>query len=154
MREPELLSSAAGRYAARQIDEMSRLYFLSRAIHVAAELGIADQLTEDPVDITVISANTDTNQEALKRLLRFLSAYGVFKEQSPDHFCNTALSSVLRDDHPQSTRANLRRIRSFWWSTPPRLSWGRPKLCGRQVRPGRQAEPGRDPAGRPVRCAA
>jgi len=116
MQKPELLSSDAGQSAARMIDEMSRLYYLSRAIHVAAELGIADQLAEEPVTVTRLAENTGTNSGALKRLLRFLSAYRVFEERAPDSFCNTALSLVLRDDHPQSVRANLRRIRTFWWS--------------------------------------
>jgi len=116
MQKPDLLSSDAGLSAARMIDEMSRLYYLSRAIHAAAELGIADRLTEEPVDITNLAEKTGTNSTALKRLLRFLSAYRIFEERSPDSFCNTELSSVLRDDHPQSARANLRRIRTFWWS--------------------------------------
>ncbi len=29
---------------------------------------------------------------------------------------NTKLSATLRDDHPQSVRANMRRIGDFWWS--------------------------------------
>lgn len=116
MKKPELLSNDAGQSAARMIDEMSRLYYLSRAIHVAAELGIADQLAEEPVTVTSLAEITGTNGAALRRLLRFLSAYRVFEERSPDSFCNTDLSSVLRDDHPHSVRANLRRIRTFWWS--------------------------------------
>lgn len=116
MQEPELLSNEAGQSPARMIDEMSRLYYLSRSIHVAAELGIADQLAEEPVPVASLAEITGTNSAALRRLLRFLSAYRVFEECSPDSFCNTELSSVLRDDHPQSVRANLRRIRTFWWS--------------------------------------
>ena len=116
MRKPEMLSKDAGQSAARQIDDMSRLYYLSRAIHVAAELGIADHLTEEPVTAASLAQKTGTNSAALKRLLRFLSAYRIFEESAPDGFRNTALSAVLRDDHPQSVRANQRRIRAFWWS--------------------------------------
>ncbi len=117
MKIPDLLSNDAGQSAARVIDEMSRLYYLSRANHVAAELGIADLLGDDPVAPSELAEKTGTDAAALTRLLRFLSAYQVFEERSPARFCNTALSSVLRDDHPQSARANLRRIRAFWWST-------------------------------------
>jgi hypothetical protein len=63
-----------------------------------------------------LASKTGTDGAALKRLLRFLSAYGIFEERTSDSFCNTALSSVLRGDHPQSVRANLRRMRAFWWS--------------------------------------
>jgi C-methyltransferase len=116
MERPEILSKEAGRSAARVIDEMSRLYYLSRAIHVAAELGIADHLTEAPVALEDIAKETRTDATCLKRLLRFLSAYGIFVEVSRDLFCNTTLSSVFRSDHPNSVRAGLRRIGDFWWS--------------------------------------
>jgi hypothetical protein len=116
MHKPELLSRDAGPSAARLIDEMSRLYYLSRAIHVAAELGIADQLGDEPIATATLAEKTGTNSAALRRLLRFLSAYSIFRESSPDRFRNTPLSSVFRDDHPQSVRANLRRIGAFWWS--------------------------------------
>lgn len=116
MRKPELLSHNAGHSAARLIDEMSRLYYLSRAIHVAAELEIADHLNDEPVAVDSLAEATGTNGTALKRLLCFLSAYLIFEEREPDRFCNTELSSVLRHDHPQSVRAILRRIRPFWWS--------------------------------------
>lgn len=116
MRKPALLSNDAAQSAARQIDEMSRLYYLSRAIHVAAELGIADHLTGEPAAAAQLAEKTGTDSAALKRLLRFLAGYGIFEERSPGRFCNTDLSSALRDDHPQSVRPNLRRIRAFWWS--------------------------------------
>src|SRR5215510_4694192 len=116
MERPEILSKEAGRSAARVVDEMSRLYYLSRAIHVAAELGIADHLTEAPVALDEIAKATRTDAACLKRLLRFLSAYGIFVETSQDLFCNTTLSSVLRSDHPHSVRTGLRRIGDFWWS--------------------------------------
>ncbi len=95
---------------------MSRLYYLSRAIHVAAELGIADYLSDRPVSIAELVEKTGTSAMALMRLIRFLTAYQVFAEPIPDAFCSTDLSSVLRHDHPHSVRANLRRIGGFWWS--------------------------------------
>src|SRR5215813_4526872 len=116
MEKPEILSKEAGRSAARAIDEMSRLYYLSRAIHVAAELGVADHLTDAPIALDEIAKQTGANATCLRRLLRFLSAYGIFVETSQDLFCNTTLSSVLRSEHPNSVRGNLRRIGDFWWS--------------------------------------
>src|SRR5262245_56339060 len=117
MEKPEILSKEAGQSAARAIDEMSRLYYLSRAIHVVAELGIADCLREEaPVALGEIAKATRTDPACLGRLLRFLSAYGIFVEASQNLFCNTRLSLVLRSDHPNSLRASLRRIGDFWWS--------------------------------------
>jgi len=123
MERPELLSPNAGQSASRLIDEMSRLYYLSRAIHVATELGVAEHLEKGAVASAALAERTGTNAAALRRLLRFLSAYGVFEETSPDEFRNTPLSSVLRDDHPQSVRANLRRIGTFWWSAVGELEY-------------------------------
>src|SRR5262245_28319096 len=113
MEKPEILSEEAGKSAARVIDEMSRLYYLSRAIHVAAELGIADHLTGAPVALNEIAKETRTDATCLKRLLRFLSAYGIFAKTSEDMFCSTTLSLVLRSDHPNSVRAALRRVGAF-----------------------------------------
>ena len=116
MEKPELLSQDAGRSAASLIYEMSRLYYLSRAIQVAAELGIADRLADEPVALDQLAARTGTNAAALGRLLRFLAAYGVFRESPSERFSNTTLSLVLRDDDPHSVRANLRRVDRSWWS--------------------------------------
>jgi hypothetical protein len=116
LKKPELLSKDANQSPARLIDEMSRLYYLSRAIHVAAQLGIADHVGDDTVAADELAQRTGTNPAALDRLLRFLSAYGIFEEHAPVQYRNTELSAALREDHPQSVRANLRRIGEFWWS--------------------------------------
>lgn len=117
MQMPQLLSPGAERAPARLINEMSRLYFLSRAIHVAAELGVADKLGDDTVAVATLAKATRTHAANLRRLLRFLSAYRIFEEASPGMFRNTELSSVLRDDHPQSVRAYLLLLTgAFWWS--------------------------------------
>jgi hypothetical protein len=116
MQNPELFSKQAGQSAARLVDEMSRLYYLSRAIHVAAELGIADHVGESPVAIDEIAQKTKTNAASLKRIVRFLSGYGIFEEKPQGRICNTPLSSVLRNDHPNSVSPSVRRIGAFWWS--------------------------------------
>ena len=116
MEIPALFSRDAGQSAARLIDEMSRLYYLSRAIHVVAELGLADHLGDEPLSPKDLAEITGTNAAALTRLLRFLSAYGIFQEIQAGKFSHTVLSSVFRQDHPNSVRAILRRIGEFWWS--------------------------------------
>lgn len=113
---PSLLSKDAQQSASRVIDEMSRLYYLSRAIHIVAELGLADQLDDKPVTSRVLAQKTETDSAALSRLLIFLSAYGIFHQEPDGTFSHTELSSVFRRDHPNSVRAILRRIGAFWWS--------------------------------------
>ncbi len=114
--QPELLSREAGRSAPGLIAEMARLYYLSRAIHVAAEIGIADRLGDQPVAVDELARRTGTHAGSLRRLLRFLAAYGVFAESTPGRFRNTVLSAALRDDHPHSIRAHVRRTEASWWS--------------------------------------
>ncbi len=107
---PALVSMDAGQSAERLIDEMARLCFLSRAIYVAAELGVADQLGEEPLDSNELAKKSGTNAVTLCRLLVFLAAYGIFQRMPDGKFVHTALSSVLRDDHPNSNRGGLRRF--------------------------------------------
>jgi C-methyltransferase len=57
-------------------------YWLSRAIYLAARLKIADAVGNSRATLAAIAAATDTRPEALRRLLRALSAHGVFSEQS------------------------------------------------------------------------
>ncbi len=112
----ELFSPAAASAPARLMDEMARLYVLSRAIHVVAELGVADHVGAAPVAAAEIAERTQTHARSLERLLRYLSAYRIFEEPEPGRFRGTALSDVLRRDHPESIRPNLRRIGEAWWN--------------------------------------
>ena len=79
----------------------------SRALYAAAELGIADHLaagSKTPAELAIL---VGANPDALRRLLRALSAAGVFKESGPDAFALTDMGDRLRRDHPQSFRAGV-----------------------------------------------
>jgi methyltransferase family protein len=52
-------------------------YLLSRALHVVAELGVADLLGAGPKSAQELAAATGTHADALARLLRMLAAHGV-----------------------------------------------------------------------------
>ena len=56
-----------------------------------------------------LATATGAHRPSLGRLLRFLAAYGVFAESTPGKFRHTALSAALREGHPESARAQLRR---------------------------------------------
>ena len=53
-------------------------WLVSRALHVAAELGVADHLSEGPKDISELAAATNSHPQSLYRLLRMLASYGIF----------------------------------------------------------------------------
>lgn len=85
------------------IQELSAGYFASRCLHVAAELGVADALGDEPMRIEVLAAATKSNPDALARILRLLETHGVFKIEN-GIASQTPASSLLRGDHPASMR--------------------------------------------------
>ncbi|WP_079190822.1 methyltransferase [Streptomyces acidiscabies] len=78
-----------------------RITYMLQAV---AELGIADQLAEGPLGVDVLAERTDSDADALYRVLRALAGKGVFTEVSRRTFGLTTLAEVLRSDHPNSLR--------------------------------------------------
>lgn len=76
--------------------DMALGYLVSRGLHVAAELGIADQLKDGPKSIEELASATGANQQSLYRLLRMLAGHGVFVEEAPGRFCSTPTGAVLQ----------------------------------------------------------
>ena len=95
---------------------MSRAYVLSRAIHVAAELGVANAVGEAAVSVTELARLTGSQPRHLERLMRCLAGHGIFVEPSPGQFAATRLSNLLRDDAPSSLRPGLRMVNAAWWA--------------------------------------
>jgi hypothetical protein len=72
--------------------ELASGYILSRAIYVAAQLKVADFLVNRSSNISDLALKTDTNQDALQRLMRFLASYDIFHEDLDHNFSLTPLS--------------------------------------------------------------
>lgn len=87
--------------------QMSAAWLLSRCLHVAADLVVADALEETPRTAAALAQATGAHPQALERTLRLLSAHGVFatREGMVSH---TPASRLLRADHPQSLRSLVR----------------------------------------------
>src|SRR3954467_1245624 len=71
-------------------------YQVSQAIHVAAVLGLGEQLAEGPRTVGELASATDTHAGALRRLLRALAAVEILQEEPDDTFGLTALGEALR----------------------------------------------------------
>src|SRR5712691_7664413 len=71
-------------------------YLASRAIHVAAELGIADLLRDGPKTVDQLTSATGTHRQSLYRLLRMLAGYGVFAENRDGQFELTPAAALLQ----------------------------------------------------------
>lgn len=61
-------------------------FLFSRALHVAAELGIADLLSNGPQPLQVLANTTGCHPHSLYRLLRLLASQGVFAEDETGSF--------------------------------------------------------------------
>ena len=71
-------------------------YQVSQAIHVAATLGVADELADGPRAIGDLASATATHAGALHRLLRALAAVEVVREEDDGRFGLTDLGEALR----------------------------------------------------------
>jgi len=74
------------------------------ALRVAATLRLADHIGDSPCSADVIARRARADRDAVARLLRFLSARGIFTEPAPGCFAVNEMAAVLRDDHPSGTR--------------------------------------------------
>lgn len=84
--------------------------WLSQAIVVAAELGLADLLADEERSIDELASACGAQADALYRLLQALGCVDLFHETEGRGFCNTPLSETLRSDIPGSLRSLVRQM--------------------------------------------
>jgi hypothetical protein len=92
-------------------------FCVARALHVAADLGVADHVGEEGAAIGELARKTGADADALGRILRLLSAHGIFRADG-DTVSHNGVSDTLRTDHPQSARDLARMFGlPFVWET-------------------------------------
>ena len=77
---------------------------ISRAIYLAADLGLADLLADGEQSASALAKTTQADEPSLNRVLRLLAALGVLTEPAPGSFGLTVLGERLRSDVPASMR--------------------------------------------------
>lgn len=87
--------------------EMATAFIVSRAIHSAARLKLADALIDGPQHTDNLARTLGVNADALYRLLRLLASYAIFSEVDEKQFTLTALAEPLLSNHPDSLRTWL-----------------------------------------------
>jgi hypothetical protein len=87
--------------------------WLAQIITVAADLRIADALSEEPLGIDELASRVGANPDALGRLLRALISRGVFRQLRDGRYALTPLARTLRWDAPDSMAALARFIGSL-----------------------------------------
>jgi SAM-dependent methyltransferase len=90
-----------------QLYQMAIGHYVSRALDLAARLGIADLLASGPLPASELAAKTTTDAQALRRVLRLLASVGVFSEGDDGAFALLPLGEALRSDVPGSARASV-----------------------------------------------
>jgi hypothetical protein len=93
--------------AAMTVMGLATAYWASRALHVLAELGVADQLGETPETAEALAAKLGVQPQPLGRLIRAVAAHGVF-ELRGEAFAHNGASRTLRSDAAGSMRAMAR----------------------------------------------
>lgn len=106
-------------------------YCLARGLHVVADLGVADALGDTPRSAAELAGSVGADPDALDRLLRLLSAHGIFQSEK-GRYHHSAASRLLRSDHPQSARP---LARMFGLS----LNWSAYGAMEHSIRTGRPA---------------
>src|SRR6202045_865911 len=114
--------------------EMIVACWMSQAITVAAQLGVADALANGPLPIDELAAQVGADADALGRLLRALISKGIFRHRRDGRYELNSLAATLRSDAPISMSWAAR----FYGSGEQRERW---TLLVDSIRSGRSVVP-------------
>jgi hypothetical protein len=93
---------------------------ITQAVYVASTLGLADHLMDGPRSAGELASLTQSHAGALYRLLRALSAVGVFQEHDGQRFTLTAMGECLRTGSATPIGAYAEHVGSaYFWK-----AWG------------------------------
>jgi 2-polyprenyl-3-methyl-5-hydroxy-6-metoxy-1,4-benzoquinol methylase len=84
----------------QQIVRLGLGFAVSQALRVIIELGIPDFLALGERSVDELATATQSDAEALYRVMRLLAPEGVFREVRPRHFALTDAGAVLCSDRP------------------------------------------------------
>jgi C-methyltransferase len=124
---PELATAA-------RVKELAMGLWYSAMLTTAVELRVPDHIGDEPAAAADVAARLGLHAGATGRLLRALSAHGVFEEVAEDTYAHTAYSRILREDHPDSVRYQV------LWTTAP-WTWQAWPLLTQAVRTGEPVVP-------------
>ena len=82
-------------------------YWVTRILHAAVELGLADHLSAGPQNAQTLAGLTKTHAPSLHRVMRTLAGLGVLTEDSSHRFALTPLGEALKTGAPGSARATI-----------------------------------------------
>jgi hypothetical protein len=98
-----------------QLIQMAMGHWVSRIIHLAAELHLADHLADGSKSADELAGPTATHAPSLYRLMRTLSSLGILTESSSRRFGLTPLGEALKTSAPGAAHASVLTLASDWW---------------------------------------
>lgn len=100
-------------------------YWVSRLVHVAAKLRLADLLKGGSRTVEDLASAADVQPQALYRLLRALASVGIFAETKGRRFKLTPLAATLQTGVPNSMHAWALMVNEHWmWESWKELLQG------------------------------
>jgi hypothetical protein len=104
-----------------ELDLLIRGYQISRMIRVAADLAIADRIRpQEWRSVSDLAQSCGVHPEPLRRILRALAAFGVFRVEGDGQVAHSSRSLSLRSDAPNSLHAAAR----YWTAPGSWRAWG------------------------------
>jgi O-methyltransferase domain/Dimerisation domain len=101
--------SEVSQHPAQAVQQLATAYWASRCLHIAAELGVADVLGDEPQTAEAIAQSLGVQAAALHRILRALANHGVFQHDGT-RFAHNESSRLLRTGVPGSMRSLARMM--------------------------------------------
>ena len=117
-------------------------HYVSRALNVAVELELAEQLEAGPRDCHELARAVEAHAPSLRRVLRLLASVGVFEELEDGRFGLTPMADLLRADAEGSMQSMVKLMAG------PGIqdSWKELEYCVRTGQPAfRKHSPDADP---------
>ena len=95
-----------------------------QCLRTAIELSLPDQLATGPKQIAELATLSESDNQALYRVMRLLAEYGIFREIEPGLFDQTSVSHLLRKNIKNSVRdfVNVNMLGGFQLATLQHLS--------------------------------
>lgn len=95
---------------AQRLSGIVNSYVITSAVNAVIRLNIPDILGDGEVDVDALAKQTQTNADALCRVLRLLAAMEIFEETKDRVFANSEASQSIRTDTADSQRAMIEFI--------------------------------------------
>lgn len=89
---------------AERVLQLATGFVFTAAMQPIARLKIADLLADGPLPVSELARRSNSNEDALYRVLRLLASVGLFTESSGREFGLTPMSELMRSDMPGSLR--------------------------------------------------